>query len=162
MSLSTTSMLNAKAARTSHDWKTVGVIASAICLLLLSTPGVRVVEASDEVVESESGQTCEAGFPDLRVGNRLEIELGKLRRNLGIRRQCFVKSNVPIEQVWPSIGEIQPNAAVEILKRQLDRQFHIAASHFDCSHCTRVVPPVGERFVPARHDRIKHFNIFFF
>jgi len=44
------------------DWQTVGVLASAICLLLLSIPGVRVVQAADEV--ATAGEMCEATSAD--------------------------------------------------------------------------------------------------
>ena len=61
------------------DWKTACVIASSFCLLLLSTPGVSVVRASDEIASAQGGQSCEVGGPDVKV--TMEITLDRLRRD---------------------------------------------------------------------------------
>lgn len=60
MSLLRSSMSATKAASRSLDWRAAWAIAWALGLLLLSTPGVRVVQASDEIASAERGQTCEA------------------------------------------------------------------------------------------------------
>ena len=61
------------------DWKTACVIASSFCLLLLSTPGVSVVRASDDIASAQVGQSCEVGGPDVKV--TMEITLDRLRRD---------------------------------------------------------------------------------
>lgn len=62
------------------DWKIACVIASAFCMLVLSTPGVSVVRASDDIASTAGGQTCEV---DSRgdVKTIIEFPLDRLHRD---------------------------------------------------------------------------------
>ena len=74
MSLSTEFPLKQK-----ETWKTAAVLASALCLLLLSTPGVRVVRASDDIAEDPGGQACQTA--DSAVNERITVPLDRSGRH---------------------------------------------------------------------------------
>jgi hypothetical protein len=61
----------------SANWQTAWVIASALCLVLLSTPGVRAVRASDDIASAAVGQTCDASASNDTVVT-MEIALDRL------------------------------------------------------------------------------------
>lgn len=67
MSLARRSLLMLKASKGSMDWKSAWVMAWAICLLVLSTPGVDVVRASDDLALAQSAQTCAAAGAEERI-----------------------------------------------------------------------------------------------
>jgi hypothetical protein len=78
MSLSRRALATVMATQQVVDWKTALVIGWALCLLLLSTPGVSVVRASDDIAKAQAGQTCEsAGSANVIM----EFNLERLRRD---------------------------------------------------------------------------------
>ncbi len=80
MSLSRSSLLTLKARKWSMDWKSAWVMAWAICLLILSTPGVHVVRASDDLALARSGQTCGvASAEELNMSTDSSLERRRVR-----------------------------------------------------------------------------------
>lgn len=80
MSLSRRSRLTAKATQRLVDCKIAWVVAAAFCLLLLSTPGVSVVRASDDIASAQRGQTCESSGSE-KFHTVMEFRLDRLRRD---------------------------------------------------------------------------------
>lgn len=107
MFLSRRSLVAAKTSRQSLDWKSAWAIASAVCLLILSTPGVHVVQASDDIGLAPGGQTCEApGLEDVNMS--LDLMLERLRR---ARTAQVARSGEPIHALNNSGFNYRPAPA---------------------------------------------------